>query len=78
MRLDESDEENIEGVSLGEWLRNNGYDLPIIIMSAYPMDANTIKKMTLLPFKFFAVEKGKIGSGGFDELLRQIELALQS
>jgi CheY-like chemotaxis protein len=76
MRLDNSDEENKDGVRLGEWLRNNGYHLPIIIMSAYTMDADTIKKMTLIPFQFVVVDKGRIRSGGVDDLLYQIGLAL--
>ncbi|NJN97778.1 MAG: response regulator [Anaerolineales bacterium] len=76
MRLDESDKGNREGMSLGEWLRDNGYNMPIIIMSAHIMEPDTIKKMTLRPFQFVAVEKGKIGSGKDDDLLYQIELAL--
>ncbi|MBE7468373.1 MAG: response regulator [Anaerolineales bacterium] len=75
MRLEE-DVENREGVRLGEWLRKNGYHLPIIIMSAYPIEVDTVKKMTLRPFQFVAVEKGKIGSGGVDDLLHQVKLAL--
>ncbi len=76
MRLDEEDEDNREGVDLGFWLRDNGYDLPVIIMTAYDMEAEIAKNITLRPFQFVAVEKGKIGSGGFADLLRQVELAI--
>jgi len=78
MRLDEADEENREGVSLGFWLRENGYTMPVFILSAYEIDAKTAKYIGLRPFQFIAVEKGKIGAGSFDDLLRQIELALLS
>jgi CheY-like chemotaxis protein len=54
------DEKNFEGVTLGEWLRNNGYDIHIIIMSAYGIDADILKRITLFPFKFVAVDKSKI------------------
>ncbi len=77
MRLDEEDEGNREGVALGFWLRDNGYDFPIIIMSAYVMDAEMVKNIALRPFQFSPVEKGNIGSGGVADLLHQIELAIQ-
>ena len=77
MRLDEEDEENREGIKLGYWLRENGYRIPIIILTAYAMEAEIAKYITLHPFRFTAVEKGKIGSGGVEDLLRQIELALR-
>jgi CheY-like chemotaxis protein len=75
MRLDEEDEENREGVNLGFWLRNNGYNLPIIIISAYAMHPEMVKNMALRPFLFSPVEKGNIGSGGVEDLFHQIELA---
>jgi CheY-like chemotaxis protein len=76
MRLNEEDEEDREGVALGFWLRDNGYDFPIIIITAYDMEAEIAKNIALRPFQFVAVEKGKIGSGGVDDPLRQIELAI--
>jgi len=78
MRLDEKDEDNREGVEVGFWLRDNGfYDLPIIIMTAYDMEAEMARNITLRPFQFSVVEKSKIGSGGLADLLRQVELAVQ-
>ncbi len=78
MRLDEADKNNREGVALGFWLRKNGYDdLPIIIMSAYDMEAEIVKDMALRPFQFSPVEKGYIGSGDRKDLLHQIELAIK-
>lgn len=76
MRLDESDEENSEGVTLGFWLRDNGYKTPIIIISSYSIDAKLVKYMVLRPFQFVSVEKWKIGSGEVDDLLHQVKLAL--
>lgn len=76
MRLDEENEEDREGVMLGFWLRENGYNLPVIIMTAYNMEAELARNITLRPFQFPAVEKSKIGSGGVADLLIQIELAI--
>ncbi|MEW5958142.1 MAG: response regulator [Chloroflexota bacterium] len=78
MRLDEKDESNREGVELGFWLRDNGFeDLPIIIMTAYDMEAEIARNITLRPFQFSVVEKRNIGSGHLADLLRQVELALR-
>ena len=78
MRLDEADENNREGVELGFWLRDNGFEnLPIIIMTAYDMESEIARNVSLRPFQFSVVEKGNIGSGDFSDLLRQVELAMQ-
>jgi CheY-like chemotaxis protein len=78
MRLDEADENNRAGVELGFWLRDNEFEnLPIIIMTAYDMESEIARNVSLRPFQFSVVEKGKIGSGDFTDLLRQVELAIQ-
>ena len=76
MRLNEEDEDDRDGITLGIWLRDNGYDLPIIIMSGYDMDIEIVKKATLRPFQFAVVGKNKIGAGGPADLMKQIELAI--
>ena len=77
MRLDESDENDREGVSLGYWLRDSGYQFPIIIMTAYTMEAEVVQSVTLRPFQFSVVGKDKIGTGSLEDLLLQIELAIK-
>lgn len=77
LRLDESKQDNKDGVNLGFWLRDNGYDLPVIIMSGYEVKVDIAINVTLRPFQFVVVEKGKIGSGDFSDLLLQVELAMQ-
>ncbi len=77
MRLDETDEENRAGITLGVWLRDNDYEFPIIIMTSYSMEVEITKYISLRPFQFSAVEKGNIGTGDLGDLFRQMELALQ-
>lgn len=77
LRLNDTDQDNKDGVKLGFWLRDNGYDLPIIIMSMYEVEGDVAMKATLRPFQFVVVDKARIGSRDFSDLLLQVELAVQ-
>lgn len=78
MRLDEKDEQNIEGAKLAIQLRDDGHEFPIIIFTAYVpgLPAEIALKFTQTPYRVSVVRKQDLLTGTREDLIFQINSLL--
>jgi CheY-like chemotaxis protein len=76
VRLDESNEKDQAGIHFAFRLRDEGYELPIILLTAYKPDYGLVVRITRPPNNFVLLEKGDIGRKNNDDLLYQIKQIL--